>query len=99
MFSCSVSLRRECPENVIFEIGVALGLAKPVVRIGAGCDAYRALPTDLQGWFVAVYSRPSKTRAKSKGSVVERTDTQAIRAAIVAIASKLPSRTRVARNP
>jgi nucleoside 2-deoxyribosyltransferase len=79
----------KCPDNVIFEIGVALGLGKPFLLIGAGASAFKALPSDLAGEFVATYGRPVSTKRGSKVKAVERTDELAICAAIIATARRI----------
>ena len=84
----SASESRTCPPNVVFEIGVALGMRKPIVLIGAGQDPHKALPSDLHGEFVAVYSRLDVSNAAPKPGRDERSDVRAIRAALVALAKR-----------
>jgi hypothetical protein len=74
------------PPNVLFEIGLALGMGKPIILIGAGKHPYQVLPSDLSGQIVETYLRASSlTSPKHRAGSGE----PSIRAAIVRYTSKM----------
>jgi hypothetical protein len=76
----------KCPSNVLFEVGVAIGMGKPVVLISGGKYVADRIPSDLAGEVIATYLRPG---IESKNAHRAGTGEKSIIAAVKHHLSKL----------
>ena len=75
-----------CPSNVLFEIGIALGMGKPVILICGGKYRPSRLPSDLAGEAIATYRRPGSRNPSTHTAGI---DEKSIIAAVGRLASGL----------
>ena len=82
-----------CNPNVLFEMGLALGLGKPVILVGSGVEDWRFLPSDLQGMFVARYrvngSKGQPTSLESDSQREDKSGEQSIRSTVQSMVIKV----------
>jgi nucleoside 2-deoxyribosyltransferase len=56
------SPRAQVNANVLFEIGLAVGMSKPTLVTGKSASTRKSLPSDLQGQFICEYGSPNGQR-------------------------------------